>query len=164
MLNISLVNIVCTIINLLILYVVFKKFLFGRVDEILKKRQEEADEANAAADKAIEEARATKTEYERKISLADEEKETILADIKKQGFDEYEKIVLDARKRGEQIITQARHNAQEEAKKARQECASEIKDMVIDAASKIAGSKHSAEDDAQLYDKFIDKAGAISNE
>ena len=101
MLNISLVNIVCTIINLLILYVVFKKFLFGRVDKILKKRQEEADEANATADKAIEEARATKIEYERKISLADEEKETILADIKKQGFDEYEKIVLDARKRGE---------------------------------------------------------------
>jgi F-type H+-transporting ATPase subunit b len=119
-LNISLVNIVCTIINLLLLYVVFKKFLFGRVDEILKKRQEEVDEASAAADKAIEEARAAKSEYEKKISMADEEKETILADIKKQGFDEYERIVLDARKKGDQIITQARHNAQEEAKKARQ--------------------------------------------
>jgi F-type H+-transporting ATPase subunit b len=36
--------------------------------------------------------------------------------------------------------------------------------MVIDAASKISASRHSAEDDAQLYDKFIDKAGALSNE
>ena len=164
MLNISLVNIVCTIINLLILYFVFKKFLFERVDEILKKRQEEADTASEVADKAIAEAQAAKKEYEKKISLADEEKETILSDIKKQGFDEYERIVLDARKKGDQIITEARYNAQEEAKKARQECASEIKDMVIDAATKIAASKHSAEEDSQLYDKFIDKAGAFSNE
>ena len=75
-----------------------------------------------------------------------------------------QKLQLPAIKKGDQIITQARHNAQEEAKKARQECASEIKDMVIDAASKISASRHSAEDDAQLYDKFIDKAGALSNE
>ncbi len=164
MLNISLVNIVCTIVNLLILYWAFKKFLFGRVDEILRQRQEEADEAHKVADQAIEEAQAAKKEYEKKISLADEEKETILSDIKKQGFDEYERIVLDARKKGDQIITEARHNAQEEAKKARQECASEIKDMVIDAASKIAASKHSSQEDQELYDKFIDKAGAVNNE
>ena len=164
MLNISFVNIACTIINLLILYFVFKKFLFGRVDEILKKRQEEADAVSETADKAIAQAQAAKKEYEKKISLADEEKETILSDIKKQGFDEYEKIVLDARKKSDQIIKEARHNAQEEAKRARQECAGEIRDMVIDAAAKIAASKHSTEEDAQLYDKFIDKAGALSNE
>ena len=164
MLNISIVNIVCTILNLLILYFVFKKFLFGRVDEILKARQEEVEHATQAADKAIEEATATKKEYEKKISLADEEKETILSDIKKQGFDEYEKIVLDARKKGDQIIKEARFNAQEEAKRAREECASEIKDMVIDAASKIAAADHTKEADLELYDKFIDKAGALSNE
>ncbi len=164
MLNISLVNIAFTIINLLILYVVFKKFLFQRVDAILKIRQEEVDDATEAANKAIEEAVATKREYEQKITLADEEKETILSDIKKQGFDEYERIVLDARKKGDQIITEARFNAKEEAKRAREECASEIKDMVIDAASKIAASDHTKEGDLELYDKFIDKAGALSNE
>ena len=32
--------------------------------------------------------------------------------------------------------------------------------MVIDAASKIAATKHSAADDKELYDKFINEAGA----
>lgn len=160
MLSISVVNIACTIINLLILYFVVKKFLFGRIDEILEKRREEVDNATKAADIALEEATNTKREYERKISQADEEKETILADIKKKGYDEYEKIVLDARKKGDKIITEARHNAEVEANKAREEYAAELKDMVIDAASRIAATKHSAEDDSELYDKFISEAGA----
>ena len=71
MLNISVVNIVCTILNLLILYIAFKKLLFGRLDEILKKRQQEVDEATDAADKAIAEAQASKKEYEEKISFAE---------------------------------------------------------------------------------------------
>ena len=163
MLNISVVNIVCTILNLLILYVVFKKFLFGRLDEILKQRQSEVDEATFAADKAIEEAKATKKAYEEKISFAEEEKEQILADIKKQGYEEYERIVGDARKKGEQIITEARHNAEVEAYRTRDKYAADIKDMVIDAASKIAATKHSSAEDSNLYDKFIDEAGATKN-
>ena len=163
MLNISVVNIVCTILNLLILYIAFKKLLFGRLDEILKKRQQEVDEATDAADKAIAEAQASKKEYEEKISFAEEEKEQILADIKKQGYEEYEKIVDDAKKKGEQIITEAKHNAEVEAYRTRDKYAADIKDMVIDAASKIAATKHSTEDDLSLYDKFIDEAVSSKN-
>ncbi len=163
MLNISVVNIVCIILNLLILYIVFKKFLFGRIDEILVKRQAEVEDATNAADKAIAEARDAKKEYEKKISLADREKEQILADIKKQGYDDYEKIVSDARKKSDQIITEARHNAEAEAERAREEYAADIKEMVIDAASKIAASGRNTEDDLKLYDKFIDEAKAANN-
>ncbi len=163
MLNISIVNIVCTILNLLILYWAFRKFLFGRVDAILKKRQEEVDAANNAADIAIAEARATKKEYEDKISLADEEKEQILSDLKKQGYVEYDRIVQEARKKGEQIILEARHNAETEADRTKELYASDIKKMVIDAATKIAATKHSSEEDSDLYDKFIDEAVANKN-
>ncbi len=158
MLNISILSIVCTILNLLILYWVFKKFLFGRVDAILTRRQEEVEEANQAADKAIQEARDAKKEYEEKILLADEEKEKILADIKKEGYNEYDKIVGEARKKGEQIIIQAKHNAEVEADKSREAYAAELKEMVIDAATKIAATKHSIVEDSNLYDKFIDEA------
>ncbi len=163
MLNISIFNIVCTILNLLILYWVFKKFLFGRVDAILEKRREEVDDANKAADKAIEEARATKREYEEKISLADDEKQQILADIKKQGYEEYDKIIAEAQKKGQEIITEARHNAETEADRTREIYAAELKEMVIDAATKIAATKHSSVDDSNLYDKFIDEAVANKN-
>ncbi|MCR4756442.1 MAG: ATP synthase F0 subunit B [Butyrivibrio sp.] len=163
MLTTSIVNIACTIINLLILYFIAKKFLFQRIDDIFMQRKEEVDEATKAADKATQEALNTKREYEKKIELADEEKEQILSDIKKQGYDEYERIVNDAKKKGEQILTEARHNAEVENERAKEVYAAQLTDMVIDAASKIAATKHSTQDDLELYDKFISEAG-VSNE
>ena len=160
MLSISLINILFTVINILILLFFVKKFLFGKIDEIIKKRQEEVDEATVAADKATAEASAIKKEYEKKIELADEEKEQILSDIKKLGYEEYERIVMDARKTGDKIVKEARQNARTEAEKERELHADELKDMVIDAAAKIAATKHSAEDDSLLYDKFINEARA----
>ncbi len=124
------------------------------------KRREEVDEATKAADMATAKALETKKEYEQRIALADEEKEQILADIKKQGYDEYERIVNDAKKKGEQIITEARHNAEVENERAKEVYAAELTDMVIDAASKIAATKHSTMDDRELYEKFISEAGA----
>lgn len=164
MLEISVVNIICTILNLLILYFVFKKFLFNRLDEILKQRQNEVDSATEAADKALVEARHTKKMYEEKISLADEEKEQILTDIKKQGYDEYDRIVSDAHKKGEQIITEAKHNAKVEAERTKEVYAAELKSMVIDAATKIAATRHSTADDSELYDKFINESGVLNND
>ena len=160
MLDFSIVNIVCIILNLLLLYVIFKKFLFDRVDKVIMQRKEEVDEATKAADLATKKALETKKEYEEKIALADEEKEQILADIKKQGYDEYERIVSDAKKKGEQIIVEAKHNAQVENERAKEVYAAQLTDMVINAASKIAATKHSAADDKELYDKFINEAGA----
>ena len=160
MLSISLINILFTVINILILLFFVKKFLFGKIDEIIKKRQEEVDEATVAAGKATAETSAIKKEYEKKIELADEEKEQILSDIKKLGYEEYERIVMDARKTGDKIVKEARQNAKAEAEKERELHADELKDMVIDAAAKIAATKHSAEDDSLLYDKFINEARA----
>lgn len=160
MLTISLFNILFTVINLLILLFFVKKFLFDKIDAIITKRQQEVDEATEAADKAAQEAKAAKKEYEKKIELADEEKEQILSDIKKLGYEEYEKIVMDARKTGDKIVKEARQTARAEAEKERELHADELKDMVIDAASKIAATKHSSEDDSMLYDKFINEARA----
>jgi ATP synthase F0 subunit b len=156
----SIVNIACTIFNLLILYFLFKKFLFGRVDAVLMQRREEVETATKAADDATKSAIATKREYEKKIELADEEKEQILADIKKQGYEEYDRIINEAKRKGEQILVEAKHNAEVENERAKEVYAAQLSDMVVDAASKIAATRHSKEDDLELYEKFISEAGA----
>ena len=163
MLTVSIVNIGCTVFNLLLLYLVAKKFLFGRVDAVLAQRMEEVDDATRSAEEAKANALNAQKEYEAKMAGVDEEKESILADIKKQGYVEYERIVSDAKKKGEQIIVEARHNAEVENERAKEVYAAQLTDMVIDAASKIAATKHSTEDDKKLYDKFIIEAG-VNNE
>ena len=120
----------------------------------------EVESATKQAEAAKQEALDAKKDYEDKIAHVDEEKEQILADIKKQGYAEYERIVGDARKKGDQIIVEAKHNAEVENERAKEVYAAQLTDMVIDAASKIAATKHSAADDKELYDKFINEAGA----
>ena len=163
MLNVNWIQIGLTIFNLLVLYLLAKKFLFGRVDAILMQRREEVDSATKAADAAQQEALETKKEYEEKIAHVDEEKEQILGDIKKQGYAEYERIVNDARKKGDQIIVEAKHNAQIEAQREKDAYVSELTDLVVHAANKIAVSKHDEESDKELYNKFIFEAIEKSN-
>ncbi len=124
------------------------------------QRREEVETATKAADDATKSAIATKREYEKKIELADEEKEQILADIKKQGYEEYDRIINEAKRKGEQILVEAKHNAEVENERANEIYAAQLSDMVVDAASKIAATRHSKEDDLELYEKFISEAGA----
>ena len=63
-------------------------------------------------------------------------------------------------KKGEQIITEAKHNAEAESERVKETYAAQLADMVVDAASKIAATKHSTEEDMELYEKFINEAGA----
>ena len=158
MLNVSVMNVVYTVINLLILFVVFKLFLFKRVDAVMTARRDEIEKANNSAKKKEQEAEKLKEEYALKLQDADKECEEIVAKSRKDGYDEYDRIVSDAKDKAEQIISEAKHNAQVEAQREKDAYVSELTDLVVHAANKIAVSKHDEETDKELYNKFIFEA------
>lgn len=163
MLNISIMNIVYSAINLLILYVVFRLFLFKRVDAIFQKRREEIDNAREEAEKKQRDAEALKEGYAKKLQNAGKECEELVAQSKKEGYEEYDRIINDAKAKAEQIIVEAKHNAQIEAQREKDAYVSELTDLVVHAANKIAVSKHDEESDKELYNKFIFEAIEKSN-
>lgn len=158
MLSISIMNIVYTVINLLILYVVFRLFLFKRVDAVLQKRREEIEQATAEAVKKEKEAENLKESYAKKLQDVGKECDEMVAKSKKDGYDEYDRIINDAKEKAEQIIIEAKHNAQIEAQREKDAYVSELTDLVVHAANKIAVSKHDEETDKELYNKFIFEA------
>ena len=158
MLNISIMNLVHTVINLLILYIVFRLFLFKRVDAVLQKRREEIEHATDEALKKEKEAEELKENYAKKLQDAGKECDDLISQSKKDGYDEYDRIVSDAKAKAEQIIVEAKHNAQIEAQREKDAYVSELTDLVVHAANKIAVSKHDEETDKELYNKFIFEA------
>ena len=158
MLNVSIMNIVWTVINLLILYVVFRLFLFKRVDAILQQRRDEIEHAEDEAMKKEQEAEALKESYAQKLHGAGRECDDLIAQSKKEGYEEYDRIINDAKEKAEQIIIEAKHNAQIEAQREKDAYVSELTDLVVHAANKIAVSKHDEESDKELYNKFIFEA------
>ena len=89
-------TIVFTLINTLIIFILFKVFLFKPVGKILDKRNEMAAAEIAEAKRAKESAAKTEQEYIEKLAKAKEE----AADIMKQA-------TLRAQKREEEIVNEA---------------------------------------------------------
>ena len=66
-------NLVLTIINLIILYLLMKNFLIGPVTAIMEKRQADIEQQFASADKAQSEAMRARNQYEDKLKSSQEE-------------------------------------------------------------------------------------------
>lgn len=151
-------DVVYTIINILILYAVFRIFLFKRVDRILEERKNDIDTAKDDAIKMQNEAEAVKAEYNSRIEDIESEKEAAVSAVRQDAYKEYDRIVADARKQADNILIEARKTAEIESQREKDAYVTELTDMVLDAVTRISASKHTKEEDMELYDKFISKA------
>ncbi len=151
------INLLFTAINLLVLYILMRLFLFKPIHKILKERQDIVDKNLADADAA----RANALELERQHSESMEgiaqERRAVLDQARKEAFQEYERIVADASHQAENVIEDARAEAEKQKADILRKAHSEITDMVIAATAKVVSG--SVQDDPGLYDKFLEKAG-----
>lgn len=152
-------NLVYTIINLLILYAIVRKFLFAPVKKIIAAREAEIHKQYADAENVQTEARELKQQYEERLTLAEEEKRSILTDARSKAGDEYEKIVADARLEADKLLENAQKQADMEQQKRMQQAQRQVADLVVAAATKLVTSGQNAAADRELYNQFIAKTG-----
>lgn len=159
MLSIDIFNLVCTVINLLLLVVLMRIFLFKPVQKIIAARQAEADRQFAEAASKQSEADELKSQYEKSLASAEEEKKQVIAEARKTADVEYQRIIRDAEVQASELKENAVMEAENQKANILKKAEQEIADMVVDAAVKVAGEKKGADVDSALYNKFLDKAG-----
>lgn len=159
MINISFWNILWTVVNLLILFVAFRIFFFKPIAKVIAKRQEEANEIYDKASVKENEASQLAKEYEQKLVSVEDEKKQIIADARKSADSQYQKIVEDAKQNAREIKDAAVVEANQEKNKIIASAKKEIADIVVDATTKVVGSKAGAAVDSELFDEFLVKAG-----
>jgi F-type H+-transporting ATPase subunit b len=103
MLQLDVWNVLFTVINLLILFVLMRIFLYKPVQKIIAARQAEADKQFDEAAAKQSEAEELKTKYEAVLSDAENEKKKVVAEARKTADEEYQRIVTDAHKTASQI-------------------------------------------------------------
>ena len=162
MLNVSPLNLLFIVLNLLILLVLMKKFLYQPVLGVIAKRQELLDGQFAEAKAAKEEAHQLKERYETCISDTKEEQERIIKDAKVQAGMEYDKIVADADKKAKQMIQDAKRVSLDEKEKIIKDAELEITKLAVAAASKIVSQTSDEKNDCSIYEEFLKKAGEQS--
>lgn len=149
-------NILFNIINLIILYVLMKRFLFGPVNKILAKRQTEADSRFVQADEREKKAEEQRAQYENLLRDAEGEKRKIVAEAREEAVREYDRIVDGAKEKADDIVEKAKTDANHEKDAIIRQADADVRDMVIQAAAKVSAQAANAENDRALYDRFLE--------
>lgn len=153
------VNLLFTVINLLILYVILRKFLFGRVNKILEARQQMIEDQLSAAAQEQEKAQALKAEYEQSLADAKQTSEQILADAQAKAKEAYSRVLKSADEQAAKTMEQAREKMEAERRSAMRSLRGEISGLAIETASRVISEQISPEINRKLYDQFLEEAG-----
>lgn len=157
--SVNLWQILISLANLTILFLLLKKFLYKPVTKMLQARQAEIDSQYSDAENAKKSAEAKDAELTERLSNAKAEAEDIVkeaADIAKARGD---KIVEEARATADGIIRQAEEDAELERKRVGETIKEQIIDVSTVLAEKMLEREVNADDHKALIDDFIDKIG-----
>ncbi|MCR5715598.1 MAG: ATP synthase F0 subunit B [Lachnospiraceae bacterium] len=152
-------NILWTVINLLILFVLMKKFLFGPVNKIIAERQAQADAMLKDAEEAKSKAQESRVKLDEELKHIETAKSEAVSEARKSAGAEYQKIVDQANADAREILADAQKDAEYEKLKIIRSAEGEIADMIMEAAGRLSGLKGNKADGADLYEEFLDKAG-----
>ncbi len=157
--SINIWHIVISLCNLLILFLMLKKFLYQPVKKVLADRQAAIDSRYDEADKAKSEALQSKAEWEERMAAADEEAAGIVSSAVESANRQSSAILGETKEKADRMISRARAEADAERRKAEDD----IKDRIADVSAAIAGKllerEISAADHSDLIDSFISEIG-----
>ena len=144
MLSIDPWNILWTVVNLLVLYLVFKKFLFKPVMKVINAREDMIKQKFDGAKMSQEEADALKASYDEKIESAKAEADEIIVNARNRAQDEA--TLEKTRKETEVMLEKAKADIATEKEKATEAAQADIARLALIAARKIVktGDAHDA--------------------
>ena len=157
--SVNIWQILISLINLVLLFLIIKKFLFGPVNKMLEKRNAEIDSQYDTAAQAQADADAAKSEWEQKLSGADAQADAILQNATENAKRRGDKIVSDAQERAQVIIRNAEAEAMLERKKATDGIKREIVEVSGALTEKMLGREINTNDHRSLIDSFIEEIG-----
>lgn len=146
-------------VNLLIVFLILRKFLFKPVKKMIDSRQKEVDDLYADARKSREDAAALKADYESRLENAAEKSEEILKTSLRKAQLREEEILREAEAKAARTLARAEEQIEMEKKQAISDIKNEVSDMAVEIASAVLSRDVNGDEHARLIDDFIDKLG-----
>lgn len=157
--SVNIWNILISLANLLIIFLLIKKFLFKPIEKILNERKSQVDEIYAKADEAKSTAEENLKAYTSKLDNAKAEADKLIKDAVDKGNKLSDEIVADAHAQADSILEKAKNDIALERKKTVNELKDSISDISFDIAEKLIEREITKKDQDDLIDKFIKEMG-----
>lgn len=155
-------TIIFQILNLLLLMVLFKKYLFKPVTEILEKRQAEIEGHYQEAQQAETDAKAMKADYESKMAGARQEADRVIKTATESANAMSASIVEDARTQADQLKRRVQTEIDLERRRAFDEVKGELSGIALDIASQVIEREVNEKDHEAFINEFIKNVGEAS--
>ena len=148
-----------TLCNLVIVFLMLKKFLFKPVNKMIDDRQKEIDTLFADANAAKQDAETMRADYTRKITEAKETSAQILAEATQEANRRSDEIIRLARQDADALRQKAGTDIALEKKKALNEVKGDISKIALDIAGKVVEREISEADQKRLIEGFLHDMG-----
>ena len=153
-------NLLWTVVDVLILYVLLRKFLFKPIQNVLDQRQKTIEADVAAAQTSKTEAAAALTTAQDKLRNVDNEAAARREAYEKQAEAEKQQLLADARKQADAIVAAGKASAEAERQSKLREADAQTTALARAMCEKLLARNLTAQDDARLLDDLLEKAGA----
>ncbi|SCP97224.1 F0F1 ATP synthase subunit B [Anaerobium acetethylicum] len=153
-------NLVLNMINVLVLYLLMRKFLFGPVTEIMEKRKNAIEASLAEADEKNNEALKLKQDYEKALEDADEKATAIVKEAKQRALGEHDKQINATQKEISEMMESAKKSIELEKQKSMQDIQLEIAGVAMAAAAKVIRKNVDDSTNKKIIDDFLAEEGA----
>lgn len=154
--SINIWQIVISLLNLVLLFLILKKFLFKPVKDIVAKRQTEVESVYDKAAKAQGEADELKSSWESKMKTAQDEADKIIKEATEKADRRNEVMLYESREKAESIIRKAKADAERSKADAEEYIRKEIIDVSAAMSEQILAREINMDDHKDLIDDFID--------
>ncbi len=157
--SVNLWQILISLANLTILFLLLKKFLYKPVLKMLDERRAQIESQYTDAENASNSAKAKEAELTERLENAKAEAEGIVKEAANAARARGDKIVEDAKVNAGGIIRQAELDAELQRKKATENIKEQIVEVSTALAEKMLEREINSDDHKALIDDFINKLG-----
>ena len=152
-------NIVWTIVNILVLFLLLKHFLFKPITEMMESRTAEIENNLKDAEDQKQKASELTAQYEEKLQGAHAEAAQIVSEARQRGQREYDAILKTAGQDAQKEQERARADMEREREEMLRGVQENVTELVLLTASKLSQQELDEESDRKLVDSFLSEAG-----
>lgn len=160
MLNFEFWSIFWAVLNILILFILLRIFLFKPINKMLDDRTQSIQKDINDAEHAKREAEELRQQYENSISEAREEAGKILREAHDYAEAERAEIIRKSHEEADEIVNSADETIENERRRVIQQAHAQIADLAIEAASKVVSANLDDEKNRKVVDDFLSEKEA----
>ena len=153
-------NLLYTVVNILVLFLLLRKFLYKPVMNIIAQRQKQVDDALNAAETSKQEAAAALNDAQAKLRNVDAEAAARRTAYEQQDEKDKQQLLADAQQQADAILAEGKAAAEAERQHKLRQADAQTTALARAMCEKLLSRNLTEQDDSRLLDDLLEKAGA----